>query len=70
MLVLDKDDLTVTASTITHTFTQEETARFYVGAVEVQIKAMTADGTVISHDPVSTFASVIFDERVFSDGQI
>ena len=65
ILVLDKSDLEITATTITHTFTQEETEKFYVGGVEIQIKALTADGKVVSHDPVSTTVSVIFDERVF-----
>ena len=70
VLVLDKSKLNVTPTTITHTFTQEESGMFFVGPMDIQIKALTSDGRVISHDPVRTSASVIFDERYFTDGTL
>lgn len=70
VLLLNKDELTVTTTTISHTFTQEESQQFRVSDMQIQIKALTADGRVISHDPVETSASIIFDERVFSNGEV
>ena len=68
VLILDKTALTVTEDSITHTFTQTEAAKFYPGSVQIQIKALTSDGRVISHDPpIQTTVAEIFDERVFGN---
>lgn len=69
VLLLDKPDLTITADSIRHTFTQEETGRFNCRVpLKIQIKAMTADGRVISHEePITTSVAEIFDRRVFAD---
>lgn len=69
VLLLDKPDLTITADSIRHTFTQEETGRFnHRLPLKIQIKAMTADGRVISHpEPITTTVAEIFDRRVIAD---
>ena len=70
VLVLDASSLTITPTTITHTFTQRESLRFNADIpAYIQIKAMLSDGRVISHkNPLVMNVYEIFDRRVFGDG--
>jgi len=68
VLVLDKDELTISATQLRHTFTEEESRKFKTSQpVRMQIKALV-DGKVISHkDPMTMDVTEIFDKRVFDD---
>lgn len=68
-LVLDIDSLDITATKISHRFTQEETALFSSEApISVQIKAMLGDlvyANNVKKNPILIDVSEIFDKRKF-----
>lgn len=60
-----KEDLTITAETLTVKLTQEETLAFELGKpVEMQIRARFADGTAVASQVMRTNADVILKEGV------
>lgn len=60
-----KEDLTITADSISVKLTQEETLTFTLGKpVEMQIRAKFADGTAVASQVMQTKADVILKEGV------
>lgn len=60
-----KEDLAITAESLTVKLTQEETLAFELGKpVEMQIRARFADGTAVASQVMRTNADVILKEGV------
>lgn len=58
------NDMEMTADGVVVTFTQAETLRFSPGAVRIQIRAHTADGTAVASNIISTTAREILKDGV------
>lgn len=70
ILVLDKNDLTITSSLISHTFTENETSLFTPGTVRIQARAETSDGRIIATDPpIKATVAEIFDKRTWQTNE-
>lgn len=66
-IVVEKtgEDLTITATAVSCTLTQEETLRFHAGRVNIQLRFVTALGAADASNIIATTA-----ERILKDGVI
>lgn len=69
VLVYDESALTIEADKVTLVLGEEDSAKLYMKSpLQLQLKALTSDGRVISHDPpVETTVAELFDMRRFTE---